>query len=1628
MNKPADDPSGVKETIGRALRWTSDKVSPLLAPLWPERYEQIYRKHLVTCVEQLPTLRDLPKTTFERGYLPLVPNMPNPPSGQSMSHSSERVWEALAQSPRVLITGALGSGKSTLLRFLAWQFAGQAEQAKVRHLSFCLFGRALDTLMPLWVDLRSLGEQGTDLPTVLLASLATHGFPTAHEFLRQRLIAGECVLLLDSLNEVPPARLSEIDLLIHTYPRNIWIVATRSLAAQPPLSGFTILELPGIAAIDTPVYMQHYLDGGTSSAAGILAICDRSVAFAELAQKPLMAAAMCRALRRQAVEAVEPVRQPPLLDACLQLALDEWPGQTGHSAHYAMGDKLRLLQAVAYTLQAQGCSELGSEELFALAKQQGFDDEHAVSLCEEAILQTGIMVPQPGGGYAFFARVLRSYLAAGWVVDHQLTDMLVVGAEAPWWQGVAPLVAGLLADPNPLLHRLEDRLPATPHKWLLLAHCIAEARQCDPGLQRRVADQLFALLEHEAAEPTGSTALWQQAAIAVSGMEYRRVKDYLGTLMRASEPEQRRRAALALGRLQEEWGIPSLNAAIADAEPSIRQQAAWALGYIPSLQAVRALPRALRSSSEGVRQAAARSFTQLAHTPALLQAVVQQLIMALDDDKAVASLAEEALCQIGPQALPQLAAALDDQRLGRAQRGRVAMALGQLGDDRALPVLIEALVERTRGERVRPNSDGSEAPILGLEGHIKAVAGIGAKAVPGLVEALAGKDITSGAVLVAALVMIGEAAVAPLIEAITGSAPEVRNAAVRALEQIGAPAVEPLTQALLHDTRFEVRRRALEILAQIGEEHAVNALIEALDDPDQTMRVNATRYLGNLGDARAVEPLIHLASAPSRTSDSAEELTLRRAALSSLSALNDARAVPVLLESLKEPTLREVASHALSRLGSKTIESLITYIHTPGLDAQMQQAAWELLKGAGASAPSEQHSLEGLASALSRLNLDPQNAASSGTPEEILARLENLQWWQYGTELHHSLATALALANARDLPSIDQSGPELEWLNNPLRPELASTDTVWLRPHIKGILWALKDVIEHVRLYHQVTRREAQRDALLSAIDVLAEVQERVEQTALPYERLFFDPLVQRWRTAMLEAIRQLRGRASIVIELLTPSLPVRATQHVVTAVLRLFNEGDGAARNLYALIKPVSQHGIEVVGSERLELAPLGIGEERRLEVPIAPGGIRRAELMLEAHYDDDERTDAIQRYSCHLEFYDTPSAYVPIETSPYIAGTPVKTASMFFGRRDILDWVHDNISHQHGENVLMLYGERRMGKTSVLYQLQQNSPSPQHLSLLFDLQLYSYINTVPELLFELAQAIVSRVQREGLSLPLPTWELYAANPYRAFVDLGTLIDDSLQDRSVLVMLDEFGVLLAKVRDGIFATSLFDFIRGIIQRTRKLAFLFTGAYEVRRMHKDFGSILFNMAKVRKISYLTETEATDLIEKPMKGILQYHPLVVQKIRAVTACHPYFVQYVCDELVQYARKEHRNTVELADLDYVLRDVVHDASGNIEDSIYARLNEPERRILAALANVTDDVRVFVPLSDIAGTLDRRHLTMSHDGLTSALRSLQERDLVTEMRIGQQLRYAFRMGLVRMWLLQNEMLLRLSQESGL
>lgn len=68
-------------------------------------------------------------------------------------------------------------------------------------------------------------------------------------------------------------------------------------------------------------------------------------------------------------------------------------------------------------------------------------------------------------------------------------------------------------------------------------------------------------------------------------------------------------------------------------------------------------------------------------------------------------------------------------------------------------------------------------------------------------------------------------------------------------------------------------------------------------------------------------------------------------------------------------------------------------------------------------------------------------------------------------------------------------------------------------------------------------------------------------------------------------------------------------------------------------------------------------------------------------------------------------------LKQNPYIAGNPVGGGEAFIGRADVLRDVARILSNPQHSGV-MLYGQRRTGKTSVLLELGANLP------IYFDLQ----------------------------------------------------------------------------------------------------------------------------------------------------------------------------------------------------------------------------------------------------------------------------------------------------------------------
>src|SRR2546422_2990982 len=87
----------------------------------------------------------------------------------------------------------------------------------------------------------------------------------------------------------------------------------------------------------------------------------------------------------------------------------------------------------------------------------------------------------------------------------------------------------------------------------------------------------------------------------------------------------------------------------------------------------------------------------------------------------------------------------------------------------------------------------------------------------------------------------------------------------------------------------------------------------------------------------------------------------------------------------------------------------------------------------------------------------------------------------------------------------------------------------------------------------------------------------------------------------------------------------------------------------------------------------------------------------------------------------------FTPISPNPYIVGNPVRGRAMFFGREAEFELVRRRFQHSGAPDAagrsslggLMVFcGERRSGKTSILFQILDGRLGPDFIPVLIDMQ----------------------------------------------------------------------------------------------------------------------------------------------------------------------------------------------------------------------------------------------------------------------------------------------------------------------
>jgi tetratricopeptide (TPR) repeat protein len=363
-----------------------------------------------------------------------------------------------------------------------------------------------------------------------------------------------------------------------------------------------------------------------------------------------------------------------------------------------------------------------------------------------------------------------------------------------------------------------------------------------------------------------------------------------------------------------------------------------------------------------------------------------------------------------------------------------------------------------------------------------------------------------------------------------------------------------------------------------------------------------------------------------------------------------------------------------------------------------------------------------------------------------------------------------------------------------------------------------------------------------------------------------------------------------------------------------------------------------------------------------------------------------------------------MPRIPNPYITGRPVSGRD-FYGREDIFRFVQNTFSSPE-QNVIVLWGQRRMGKTSVLHELSSRL-SPEFHPIYFDL-LDKAQWKLTEVLYDLARETAG-----SLNLDSPPRADFLHDDDYFHERFLPRMYESLGTKRLLFMFDEFETVgmppvEGPTRRDVTYQAFFPYLRGKLVSDSRLAFIFVTGRRLDELDELILST-FKEARTESVSFLEEAEARQLVVEPASGILEYDEEAIGQIIFVTACHPYLTQLVCFELFSYMEAAGRTQVTVGDVEAVVDRAI--AAGRAGLAwLWAGLPMAERFVLSAVAHALREGRIATQY-EIGRILEEYRVPFSGPELTQAPDNLTRWGLLRRTADG----YEFVVELLRRWILK-------------
>ena len=289
------------------------------------------------------------------------------------------------------------------------------------------------------------------------------------------------------------------------------------------------------------------------------------------------------------------------------------------------------------------------------------------------------------------------------------------------------------------------------------------------------------------------------------------------------------------------------------------------------------------------------------------------------------------------------------------------------------------------------------------------------------------------------------------------------------------------------------------------------------------------------------------------------------------------------------------------------------------------------------------------------------------------------------------------------------------------------------------------------------------------------------------------------------------------------------------------------------------------------------------------------------------------------------------------WVEAGAVTDPDMFYGREPVLSHIQEAL-YSARSKCFILYGQKRSGKSSVLFHLQLRlEDSSKFLCVRFSVgKIMAEIleteptRVLPQFYYYIAANLKNRLDNiadEGRAVPkfrLPSRNEFYESGIMLFEEVVREFNAGCQDcegwgdRKLLLMLDEFTYLYKPMKDGLIGRSFLQAWKSMIDDNLFSAVV-VGQDVMRNFMDEYANELAS-SKSYQLDYLSNEDSSRLIDEPMKiggkdGLSRLKGRVKERVFELTAGNPYYVQIVGHRLFDVMKRERlrdSSTVELSEV--------------------------------------------------------------------------------------------------------------------